>query len=422
MTFPGLCNIIHDVNENHSRSELFYRQRWIGPAIRSAIETFPVVVISGARQVGKSTFLQNEFPDFKYLSLDNFPVLQQAKIDPSSLWIGADHIILDEAQKAPEIFSAVKLAVDRTRRKIRFLISGSSNLLLMKGISESLAGRAVYFEMLPMSYSEMFGKSKAPQNFLNLFNPDYKMAERELDEVDPLPYILKGFMPPLLSLASRNDVLLWWEGYVKTYLERDLRELSQVESLVDFRRVLESIAIRTGNLLNQTEISRDSQVSQPTVYRYIKLLEVSNLIKRVPAYYSSRTKRITKSPKIFFVDPGLSVYLSGYYDEDSLGKAREVGNFFETLVYLHLRILSEMLIPKASIFYWRTTTAKEVDFIVEQGKKLLACEVKFSKNPTFSDVKNLLEFIEQNPRAIRGILIHAGRSVKWLHSKILAVP
>ena len=410
------------MNENHSANELIYRRRWMGPSIRSAIKTFPVVVISGARQVGKSTFLQNEFPDFKYVSLDEFSILQQAKFDPSSLWMDTDQIILDEAQKVPEILSAVKLSVDRTRRKIRFLLSGSSNLLLMKGVSETLAGRAVYFEMSPMSYGEMYGKKEDPQNFLNLLNPHYEEKERDLSDVDPLPLIMKGFMPPLMSLTSRKDILLWWEGYVKTYLERDLRELSQIESLIDFRRVLESIAIRTGNILNQTEISTDTGVSQPTVYRYLKLLEVSNIIRRVPAYCPSRAKRVTKSPKIFFVDPGLSIYLSGYYDEGSLGKARQCGNFFETAIFLHLRILSELLVPKASILYWRTTTGKEVDFIIEQGKNLLAFEVKFTKKPTFNDIRNLLTFIEENPQTMRGVLLHAGRSIKWLHSKVLAIP
>jgi predicted AAA+ superfamily ATPase len=258
--------MILDMNKNHSNRELIYKPRWMGPSIRAAIKTFPVVVISGARQVGKSTFLQNEFSDFKYISLDDYSILQQAKSDPSSLWIGADQIILDEAQKVPEILSAVKLSVDKTQRKMRFLISGSSNLLLMKSISESLAGRGVYFEMLPMSYGEMYGKTQTPQNFFNLLNPRYEPKEQDLSTINPLPLVLKGFMPPLMNLTPGNDILLWWEGYVKTYLERDLRELSQVESLIDFRRVLESLAIRTGNLLNQTEISRDTGVSQPTVY------------------------------------------------------------------------------------------------------------------------------------------------------------
>lgn len=415
-------NIIQIVNNFHSSHELIYRPRWISSSIKSAIKIFPVVVISGARQVGKSTFLQNEFPDYKYLSLDDFSILQQAKSDPSSLWIGTDRVILDEAQKIPEILSAIKLSVDRTQRKIRFLISGSSSLLLMRGISETLAGRAVYFEMLPMSFSEMYGKDNAPKNFFDLLEPDFEIKEQQLLAVDPLPFIIKGFMPPLINLQNRNDVLLWWEGYIKTYLERDLRELSQVESLIDFRRVLESTAIRTGNLLNQTEVSRDTGVSQPTVYRYLKLLEISNIIKRVPAYYSSRSKRLIKSPKLFFVDPGLSIYLSGYHDENSLAKSRELGNFFETAIFLNLRILSELMIPKASIFYWRTTTAKEVDFVIEQGKKLIALEVKFSKKPGINDIRNLLIFLKENPQTTRGILIHAGGSIKWLHSKVLAVP
>jgi predicted AAA+ superfamily ATPase len=410
------------MNENHSRSESFYKSRWIGPSVKSAVKTFPVVVLSGARQVGKSTFLQNEFPDFRYISLDDFSILQQAKSDPLSLWTGEERIILDEAQRVPEIFSAVKLAVDKTRRKIRFIISGASNLLLMKGISESLAGRAVYFEMFPMSYMEMYKKGEPPQNFIRLLDPGFEVKEQELSDMDPLPVILRGFMPPLMNLTDRKDILLWWEGYVRTYLERDLRELSQVDSLIDFRRVLESVALRTGNLLNQTEISRDTGVSQPTVFRYIKLLEVSNIIKRVPAYYSSRTKRVTKSPKLFFVDPGLSIFLSGYHDEDSLRKARAWGNYFETSVFLHLQILAEMLTPKASVFYWRTATAKEVDFVVEHGKQLLAFEVKFTKEPAFNDIKNLLTFIEENPQTTRGVLVHAGKSLRWLHSKVLAVP
>jgi predicted AAA+ superfamily ATPase len=192
--------------------------------------------------------------------------------------------------------------------------------------------------------------------------------------------------------------------------------------LIDFRRVLDSLAVRTGNILNQTEISRDTGVSQPTVYRYIKLLEVLNMMKRIPAYFQSRTKRITKSPKVVFIDPGLSTYLSGYHDYDSLRGAREIGGFFETMFFLHLKVLSEVMIPKANIFYWRTTTGKEVDFVIGHGRRLLALEVKLTTNPTFDDIKNLLTFIEDYPQTVRGILIHAGSVIKWLHSKVLAVP
>lgn len=409
------------MNDFHSDNKLIYKKRLIGPQVRSAVKSFPVIVITGARQVGKSTFLQNEFNDFKYVSLDDFSTLRQAKTDPSSLWIDTDKIIIDEAQKASEVFAAIKLAVDKSKRKMRFILSGSSNLLLMKEITETLAGRAVYFEMLPMLLQEIRGDLEC-HNFFDLWQKELHISEKTTEFINPLSYMLKGFMPPLIYLHDLKDILLWWEGYVKTYIERDVRELSQIESLIDFRKVLDSLAVRTGNVLNQTEIARDTGVSQPTVYRYLKLLEVSNIIKRIPAYAQNRIKRITKSPKVFFIDPALSVYLSGYHNEESLSSAREIGGFFETMVFLHLSSLCELMIPKAKIFYWRTATGKEVDFVVEHGRKLLAFEIKFTKDPSFNDIKNLLVFIEDYPQTVKGVLIHAGDKVKWLHSKVIAVP
>jgi uncharacterized protein len=410
------------MNEYPSYDESIYRKRWIGAAFRSAVKTFPAVILTGARQVGKSTFLRNEFPDIKYVTLDDFATLRQAVNDPASLWMGTHEIIIDEAQKSPGIFNAIKLAVDERRRDTRFIVSGSSNLLLMKNVSETLAGRAVYFEMFPMSFSEIRGKTAGPMNFISLWDGDTPIPEQELVSEDPVPIMLKGLMPPLMYMDEHRDVLLWWEGYIKTYLERDLRELSQIDSLIDFRRVLESLAMRTANVLNQTDVSRDTGVSQPTVHRYIKLLEVSNLIQRIPAYHQNRAKRMIKSPKVFFIDPGLSSYLSGYYDRASLEKAREFGSFFETLVFLHLRILIELMVPKAKLFYWKTTTGKEVDFVIEQGKNLIACEVKMTSNPGFHDIKNLLLFLEDYPQTTRAVLIHTGGHIKYLHSRIIALP
>jgi predicted AAA+ superfamily ATPase len=199
------------MNDFHSNNELIYKKRLTGSQISSAVNAFPVVVISGARQVGKSTFLQNEFQDFKYVSLDDFSTLKQAKTDPSSLWMDTERIIIDEAQKAPEIFTAVKLAVDKTKRKMRFLISGSSNILLMKGISETLAGRAVYFEMLPMTYGEMEDRPETLKNFSNLWRTDCKITETKVVPVDPLTFMLKGYMPPLMYLKNMKEILLWWE-------------------------------------------------------------------------------------------------------------------------------------------------------------------------------------------------------------------
>jgi len=188
-------------------------------------------------------------------------------------------------------------------------------------------------------------------------------------------------MPPLLYVESLQSAILWWESYIKTYLERDLRDFARIESLIDFRKVMSSAAFRCANLINQTEIARDTGISQPTVFRYLNLLEVTSIIKRIFPYFPARAKRIIKTPKVFFIDPALAVvYLTGYNEEKVLQKARE------------------------------------------KGTKIVAFEAKLTDSPSLRDVKNLLKFLEKFPEILRGVVIHTGEEVKWLHSKILALP
>ncbi|MCX8070565.1 MAG: ATP-binding protein [Thermodesulfovibrionales bacterium] len=408
------------MNDILSYNGIKYIKRRIADKIRYALEKFPVIVLTGARQVGKSTMLKNEFTDFVYLTMDDYDILHRALLDPFILLKDKENIIIDEAQKSPNIFNAIKHIIDTNKEK-KVIITGSCNLLLMHKITESLAGRALYFEMLPITYGESQGVFN-PKNFYNLWDSNFNEKEQTVDEINSIPILLKGFMPPLLRLQRHNDVLLWLEGYVKTYLERDLRELSQVDSLIDFRKVMQILALRTANVLNQADVAKDSGTSQTTTHRYIKLLEISNIIERLPTFFNNRTKRLIKSPKIYYLDTAISIFLSGYYDEESLIKSREIGNYFETMIYLHIKGLCEMLTPKASITYWRTTTGKEVDFIVQHGKKILAFEVKMKEEPSTNDIKNLLLFIEEYPETILGICIHMGNRIKWLHSKIIAVP
>ena len=270
-------------------------------------------------------------------------------------------------------------------------------------------------------YGELQGTAEAV-NFAGLWNPDHHEPEQVVGGVDPLPLLLRGFMPPLVGMVQHNEVLNWLEGYVRTYLERDLWELSQVDSLIDFRRVMQSLALRTGNILNQADVAKDSQVSHPTTHRYIKLLDVSNIISRIPAYSVNRTKRLVKSPKVFFVDPALAIFLSGYYDAESLSRCRELGGYFETMVGNHLRTLCEGMTPRSSLCYWRTTTGREVDFVIEHGRRLLAFEVKLTTRPTVHDIQNLLLFMDEYPETVRGVLVHGGERVQQLHSKVIAVP
>ncbi len=399
----------------------YYKKRRIAPIIREMVESMPVVVITGARQVGKSTMLRNEFADYHYLTLDDYGVLDQALLDPQSLWQDKDRVIIDEAQRLPQIFPAIKLAVDRSNRHKRFILSGSANLYLMEKVTESLAGRAIYVDLLPMLFGEAAGITTG-DNFLSLWEPGHQPQGASPPEVDLIDIMLRGFMPPVLEMQSPRAVILWLDGYVKTYLERDLRALSQIESLIDFRRLMQCLALRTGTILNQADVAKDCSLSHTTAHRYIRLLEVSNIISRAPAYYASRSKRIVKSPKIFFLDPALSIFLSGNTDAESLRKSRELGGYFETLVYLSLRGLCEVLTPRAEIYYWRTSTKQEVDFVLEHGRKILPVEAKITRNPTISDAKNLLAFMEEHPRASQGVIVHGGNELLRLHSRILAVP
>lgn len=415
--------IIHTMNNNHSSPERYF-DRWITPSLQEASRDHAVIVLTGARQVGKSTLLLNAEPfrDWRFQSMDDFDVLAQARRDPDALWAGTDRVILDEVQKAPDLLVAVKRAVDRNPGKYRFVLSGSTNLLLMKQVSESLAGRAVYFALDPMGLGELH-QIQPPDILTRLLAGDIP-AESSLsqDPPDPTNILMRGLMPSLITLDNPQSWTRWWDGYVATYLERDLRQVAQIDALLDFRKMMELVALRSGQLLNQSEVSRDAQLSQPTVHRYLNLLETTNLFERLPAYTVSHTTRLLKSPKAFLNDPGLAVFLSGYYELDDLKKAREYGAYFETLIYHHLRLLTRLMTPAGRLYFWRTREGTEVDFVVEHGRRVMAVEVKSTNNPGYRDIYGLQAFLSEHPNAAAGLLIHSGREIKRLDKKILAIP
>lgn len=354
--------------------------------------------------------------------MDDFDALHQAARDPAALWAREDRVVLDEVQRSPRLLSAVKQRVDRKRPKVSFILSGSANLLLMHQASESLAGRAVYFALSPMTQGEMHGRP-APEWIAKLLKG--KMPEEgrvKTPAKEPVALIVRGFMPALLTLSRREAVIRSWEGYVATYLERDLRQISQIGALAEFRRLMETVALRSGQMLNQTEVARDIGLSQPTVHRYLNMLEGTHLLERLPAFARHRTKRLMKSPKVYCVDPGLAAYLAGHHDAGALRSAREAGGLFESVVLLHLRALTQLLTPRPRLSYWRTVSGKEVDLVIEQGRKLLAVEIKLTSNPRYGDAERLRLFLEEYPEALAGLLVYAGGEIKYLGEKIVALP
>lgn len=411
------------MNKSYSRDELYY-PRWLTEHLKDALETHAVIVLTGARQVGKSTLLRNEEPfrSWRYYTLDDLYTLDQARTNPTSLWAGTENIVLDEVQRAPEVLLAVKQAVDAHPKKYRFVLSGSANLLLMQQVSESLAGRAVYFVLHPLTLGEQHRQPSSPL-LTNLLKGQWP-SESLIDEQppDPVDLLLRGAMPGLVALTAPAAWLRWWEGYILTYLERDLRQIAQIDALLDYRRLMELLALHTGQLLNQTEVGRDAGLTQPTAHRYINLLETTHLLERLAPYTAGRIQRLVKSPKVFWTDPGLPVFLSGYFDTESLKASRELGSFFEAFIYQHLRVLSELLTPKARLYFWRTRAGDEVDFVVEQGRKILAIEVKMTENPRYQHTAGLRSFLEAHPNAQGGVLLHGGREIRYLDERIIALP
>src|SRR4030042_3198826 len=226
------------MNDYYSNHELKYIKRWQSTLLKNALTNYPVVIITGARQVGKSTFLRNDgnLKDWKYLTLDDFDLLQQSRNDPENLWLDSDRIIIDEAQKSPGVLSAIKKVVDSNNNKKQFILSGSANLLLMRRITETLAGRASYIVLPPMAYSEKngFKNNRILERFFNEEKIKNNFNQLAISET-----LIRGFMPPLLRIKNIEDIPGWWESYSATYLERDLRELSQVSSLIDFRNLMQ---------------------------------------------------------------------------------------------------------------------------------------------------------------------------------------
>ncbi len=416
------CDTIRMMNKSYSRSQLYY-ERWLTAELRQAILDHPVVVLTGARQVGKSTLLKNAAPfaTWRNHTMDDYDALRQAREDPRGLWAGADRVILDEVQKAPELLPVIKQAVDEDRHTKRFVLSGSANLALMSQVSESLAGRAIYYVLHPLTMGEIGGEQ--PTSLLSdLMAGRWPDETRVSGAIDPVPLLLRGMMPPTVQLPSQEACVRWWDGYVTTYLERDLRQLSQIENLVDYRRLMELLALRNGQLLNQSELARDAGVSQATAHRYIALLETSYMFARLPAYTGNRTTSLVKSPKAHWNDPGLALFLAGIYDESSLRSARELGAAFETWVFHHLRVLASLMVPKARLYYWRLRNGQEVDFVLEHGRQVLALEVKLGSRVDYGDAAALRQFLEDCPRACAGLVIYAGDTIRYLSDKVIAVP
>jgi uncharacterized protein len=395
--------------------------RLVGTALSERLRVMPAVVVTGARQTGKSTLAEQLVPGTRrYATLDDLDVLDAAQRDPEVLVGGPGPVTLDEVQRAPELLRAVKRAIDRDRKSGRFLLTGSANLLLMRQVSESLAGRASYLTLWPMTRREQRGLGRCGlwDELHNTPEAEWReMLAGEKDGAEDWRMLARrgGFPTPALDLATAADRRIWFDGYVRTYLERDLQDLASIGTLPDFRRLMRAACLRMGQLVNQTELGRDVALPQPTVHRWLNLLETSYLLVRLPAYAVNRTKRLIKTPKIYWGDAGLAMHLAEAEEPD--------GAHLENLVLHDLLAWRDARVERAELGYWRTSIGEEVDFVIEAGGKLLPIEVKSTTRPRLADATHLRTFrTEYGKKARAGLLLHTGSTLEWLAPDVLAAP
>src|SRR5581483_4212230 len=393
--------------------------RLVEPALAARLRVMPAAVVTGARQTGKSTLAAKRVQGTRrYASLDDLDVLDAARRDPEALVGGSGPVTLDEVQREPGLLAAVKRAIDKGRKPGRFLLTGSANLLLMRQVSESLAGRASYLTLWPMTRREQRGEGRAGrwEELLAARDEDWPdlLAAGDAEPEDWRALARRGGFPtPALELREAKERAIWFDGYVRTYLERDLQELAAISAQPDFRRLMRAACLRLGQLVNQTELGRDVSLPQATVHRWLNLLETSYLLVRLPAYAVNRTKRLIKAPKLYWGDTGVALHVADLEEP--------AGAHLENLVLQDLLAWRDARLDRAEIGYWRTASGEEVDFVIETGGKLLPIEVKAGARPRLADAAHLRSFRQEYGKKARaGLLLHTGSATEWVAADVLA--
>lgn len=361
-------------------------KRTIEKILKNLGKTFPVILITGPRQVGKSTILKEYAKNrYSYVSLDDYSLREQALKDPK-LFLSKYElpIVIDEIQYAPNLMTYIKILVDEDRKNGMFWLTGSQKFELMKGVSESLAGRIAILDLLGLSQKELNKKSYEAIPFL----PLKTYSKFKSTTVNALyKRIWRGSYPELY----KNKNLDWgrfYSSYIQTYIERDIRNLAQVADERKFLTFLKILAARTGQLLNYNDVSKDIGVSLNTVKNWVSLLSSTGIIYLLQPYYSNITKRAIKTPKLYFLDTGLCAYLTGWETAKVLESGAMSGAFFETYVVSEL-IKSYWHNGKNlfNIYYYRDKDKKQIDLLTEANGMFYPIEIKKKSNPDFSDIK-----------------------------------
>lgn len=371
-----------------------YTPRTLQTTLSHYLKSFPVVGITGPRQTGKSTLLLHQLKNYEYMTFDDLKLVDFFEQDPEGFMKRyANKVIFDEIQKAVKLFDYIKVAVDRDRKKYgKYVLTASSQLSFLKGVSESLAGRIGLLSLLPFQYSEI------PTNLQN-------------------QSMYKGGYPELVNRSYQND-RMWYSAYLETYLMKDVRSVSNIGDIRDFKRLIHLLAIHAAQTLNMSHYANELGVSVPTIKRWISVLEASYIIFLLPPFYANLGKRIIKSPKIYFYDTGLISYLAGIHNWNAFENSPMAGSIFEN--YIVSEILKKEIHKKtdSELFYFRTNYGAEIDLIIDRKTHLEWLEIK--KTHTFKPamIATIKEFMRSKDQ---GYLLYRGNTFKYADN-ISAIP
>jgi hypothetical protein len=403
-------------------------QRSITPHILEALADTPVVMLTGARQTGKSTlvrWLAERGHPARYLNFDDAAVLSAARNDPAGFLSGLEGpVILDEVQRVPDLFLAIKAEVDRRRQPGRFLLTGSANVLFLPLLSNSLVGRMEVLTLWPFSQGE---KEGIHEGFIDaVFGQNLPaVSGKPVNRTDLLSkIILPGGFPEILSRSRESRRSAWFDSYLTTILQREVRDLAQIEGLTMLPRLLSLLAIRSASLLNFSELSRSTTIPQTTLKRYMSLLEATFIIQTIPSWSGNLSKRLVKSFKIFFADTGLMAHLLGYKSGPGLIEHPNTGPLLENFVVMELKKQISWSRTRPQLFYFRTQSGQEVDIVLEDKQgRLTAIEVKASNTVSTQDFKAIKFLAEEVGKKFhRGLVLYTGEEAIPFGQRLHALP
>ena len=394
------------------------QKRTLESILKIALDTFPVVLLNGARQVGKSTLALENFKN--YLTFDDGELRLYAKDNPKGFLKNLElPICLDEIQKVPTLLEYIKIHIDTNRNNGSFLLTGSSNVLDHKDSKDTRAGRLCELRLHPLSSKEK--NDKPNENVIQkLLNRDFKLVKKDYsDEI--ITHILDGGYPEILELEGLSKQL-WFTSYIATYIERDARDLADIRDIDSFIKFVNLLATRSATILNKSSLSNDIGIKDITTDNYISIITRIYQATLLKPYFVNIGKQFVKSPKVFFNDTGVLCSLLRINTKEQLLNSTYSGQIFETYIYCELQKHLSYLQKPAQIFHYRTNDKKEIDFIIEVDNELLAIEVKQSSSIKKDDFKHIIDLQNRYDKRCLGIVFYNGDMVVEFSDDLVAIP